>query len=157
MGKRKSDKKPKKLTDFYPSASSPSLQDGTEASCLRRSPQHGADVNSPAQLAGGSRTHGSGGSTLIPTPSSSLQKSSQKRSEGHMYAGELEESYDSQNSTRDFVEQIHGVPLSDTIMRDMLVTLRGSLHKDMMMCVSQIKQDVSALGAILNYVEWRKQ
>ena len=164
MGKRKPDKKPKKLTDFYTAASTPRPQDGAEASDSRRSSGSGDHHPHHTQLPSGAVNHRSrgesGGSTPIPSPINSPQKSSQKRSVEHRYAGGPEDTYDSQNSTRDFVEQIHdfptsGVPLSDTVMRDMLVTLRGSMHKDMMLCVSQLKRDVSAIGDRISHVEDR--
>lgn len=64
----------------------------------------------------------------------------------------------SQDSIREFVEQINefpttGQPLSDTIMRDMLITLRGSLHRDMMTCIAELRKDVSSIGDRVNHIE----
>lgn len=77
------------------------------------------------------------------SPLSSPQKIAQKRSSTHRYAGELGNHDLSQDSTMEFVEHINefhptGQPLSDTIMREMLVTLRGSLHREIMNCISQV-------------------
>lgn len=159
MGKRKKEKGPRKLTDFYPPTSTPMSQDGAEASESRRSPHCGSDRSYPASYHRGSPSHSSsGGSSPGTSPINSPQKSAQKRSSDHRYAGEPEDNCNSQNSTKDLIEQINefptiGQPLSDTVMRDMLVTLRGSLHKDMMLCISQVKSDVSAMGDRVRHIE----
>lgn len=64
----------------------------------------------------------------------------------------------SQDSTTELFPQIHdfpttGQPLSDTTMKEMLVSLRGSLHRDLMQCVSQMKSEVAAVGEHVNHVE----
>ena len=159
MGKRKQDRKPKKLTDFYPAASTPRPQDGAEASDLRRGSPHNGEHCGPVPTRGATISQASnGGSTPGSSPVSSPQKSVQKRSTNHTYAGEQDDGCDSQNSTRVFVEQINefptsGMPLSDTVMKDMLVTLRGSLHRDMMLCISQIKSDVTSIGERVSHIE----
>lgn len=39
-----------------------------------------------------------------------------------------------------------GQPLSDTTMKEMLVSLRGSMHRNLMECVSQMKSDIAEVG-----------
>lgn len=159
MGKRKPEHKPRKLTDFYPSTSTPRPQDGAEASDLRRGSPNNGNRRDPAPTRGASASLASnGGSSPGPSPVSSPQKSVQKRSTSHTYAGEQGDECDSRDSTRVFIEQINefptsGMPLSDTIMKEMLVTLRGSLHRDMMQCISQIKSDVTSIGDRVSHVE----
>lgn len=86
----------------------------------------------------------------------SPQKTAQKRSEEHKYPDELGGHDISQDSIREFIEQMHDFPtldqpLTDTMMRDMLVTLRGSLHRDLMECTSKLKAEVIAIGESLSH------
>lgn len=85
----------------------------------------------------------------------SPQKASQKRSVEHTYPGELGGHDTSQDSTKEFIEQMHDFPtldqpLTDTMMKDMLITLRGSLHRDLMECTTQLKAEVAAIGDSLS-------
>lgn len=93
-----------------------------------------------------------------PLHINSPQKSSQTGSFSHKYAGEQGGCDISQDSTREFVQHISDLPItrqpfSDTVMRDMLVTLGGSLHRDMMDCVSHLKSKITAIGDRVSHVE----
>lgn len=46
-----------------------------------------------------------------------------------------------------------GQLLSDTVLRDMLVTFQGSLHRDTMTCISHMKFDVTVIGDRVNHIE----
>lgn len=88
----------------------------------------------------------------------SPQKASQKRSEEHRYPGEQGGHDTSQDSTKEFIEQMHDFPtldqpLTDTLMKEMLVTLRGSLHRDLMECTTQLKAEVTAIGDRVSHTE----
>lgn len=63
-----------------------------------------------------------------------------------------------QNSTRQFIECIDDYPtanqpISDTTLKDMLVSLRGSLHRDMISMVIQNRAKVDAIGERVDRVE----
>lgn len=60
--------------------------------------------------------------------------------------------------TREFIECIDdfpavGQPLSDKTLKDMLVSLRGSLHRDMMTMVSQMRWEVDGIGERIHHME----
>lgn len=76
----------------------------------------------------------------------------------HRYPGEMGGHDTSQDSTREFIEQMHEFPtldqpLTDTMMKEMLVTLRGSSHRDLMECTIQLKAEVTAIGDRVSHTE----
>lgn len=46
-----------------------------------------------------------------------------------------------------------GQPVSDTILKDMLLFLRSFLHSDMLDCMKQIKQEIHSLEDRIDTVE----
>lgn len=72
--------------------------------------------------------------------------------------GHVDEDWDSQQDTRELVERIEdfpikGQPIMDTTLKEMLVSLRGTLDMDLMSLVSQIKGEVSELGGRVHHVK----
>lgn len=46
-----------------------------------------------------------------------------------------------------------GKPVFDTTLKDMLVSLRSSMHTDMLQCVNNFKTEMGALGGRVNHIE----
>lgn len=133
--KRKAAVQPKKLPNFFP----PSDHGGSKhgAGNLHESPSfsggsHSA-ASSPCSLEGSVRQPPCASTPLSCSPAKSkprLALEAQKVSSG----------LDSMEDTRELTECINEFPttdqpLSDTTLKDMLVSLRSSLHTDMMKCM----------------------
>lgn len=98
------------------------------------------------------------GFTPRASPINSPQNLSQKRLSAHIYAGEPGDQNMSQASTTEFVEQLNKFPttgqtLSYTVMRDMLITLRRSLHRDMMNSITELRNNVSSIGDRVSHIK----
>lgn len=133
MGKRKPAPGPRKLTTYFGPAGVRSAKDGA-------SWEHPHSPSHHSTLCG---SNSSGGTRSSPrdSPGNSPLKSNPKKSPAHQYAGEKGRGDISEDSTREFIECIDdypavGQPLLDKTLKDMLVSLRGSLHRDMMSMVS---------------------
>lgn len=49
---------------------------------------------------------------------------------------------------------IRGQPVSDTMMKDMLLSLGASLQKDMMSCIQQTRLELQDLGDRVDHVDF---
>lgn len=62
------------------------------------------------------------------------------------------------DDTRELADTINAFPtanrpLSDTTLKDMLISLRSSLHSDMMYCMRNFKAEVGELGGRIDHME----
>lgn len=85
-------------------------------------------------------------------------RSNSKKSPAHQYAGERGRRDISEDSTREFIECIDdysavGQPLSDKTLKDILVSKRGLIHKEIMSMVPQIRWVVDGMGERIHHVE----
>lgn len=150
-----------KQIDYFMSPSTPRSQDGVAAPAQQKgslgSPGGGHSKQQPSSF----YPSNSSRSSMANTPLHSPQKTAQKQSSTHTYAGERRWGDKSQDSTATFFEQIHdfpttGQPFNDTMMKEMLVSLRGSMHRDLMECVTQMKPDIVEVGSLstIKKIKW---
>lgn len=64
---------------------------------------------------------------------------------------------DSMEDTRELVDLINEFPttdkpVSDTTLKDMLLSLRTSLHADMIQCISNFKIEVGEMGGRIDHI-----
>lgn len=76
----------------------------------------------------------------------------------HLCAGEHSSGDNSNDNTREFIEFIDnypttGQPISDMMLKDMMVLLRDLLHSDILSIFTQLKADIEAIGERVDHVE----
>lgn len=151
--KRKETAKPKKLDDFFPPWNPGLRQDGAGAAASSPAYSYGSrsSTSSPGDLHGSSRS--------TPGPSSPLSRSPAKsRPQLEDSAAQVSPGHDSINDTRELVDPFTSFPtsgtaVSDTVLKDMLVSLLSSMHGDMLLCMKSFKADIGELGDRVAHVE----
>lgn len=154
-GKRKEREKPKKLTEFFSPATGRVSQDGHSS----LSPQH----SSSSHLSSASRAMGESDGAQPPQPSSpSTSPIKQKRRisapnepapSDHSVCEEMDETNACGLQLDAFPTT--GQTITDITMKDMLLTLRGALQKDMAAFMKSTHRELSIIGDRVDYVEQR--
>ena len=151
--KRKTAPQVQKLSHFFSPASRGLVQDGAGGASPSSSSGSGSAPTSPNPLPGEAHRSPEASSPLVRSPAKSKPRLSPECS-----GGRVDMLQDSLNDTRELAAPINSFPtadkpLSDTMLKDMLVSLRSSLHADMMECMRGFKADVQELGGRVDHVE----
>ena len=153
--KRKEGSQPRKLEEFYPPKGRGLIQDGAGAGLGDASPSSPCSSRSTAsspRMHPGTTQQSPGGSTPFDrSPAKSKPRLEANTSQVSGGAEALED-------TRELIDPFTAFPtsgkaVSDTTLKDMLVSLRSSMHADMLQCMRNFKADVGELGDRVTHVE----
>ena len=153
---RKEDRKPHKLTEFFPFSHQGGRQDGARMAstpaCSFRSVPHPSNTQS--------RPSGSPESThsCPDTPQSASPAKSRFRLEEPHQGLDLETGADSGDDTRELPDRIETFPTSnqpimDTVLKDMLLSLRSTIQADMMSCMKNVRADIQEVETRVEHIE----
>lgn len=154
MTRRKKDNDQlKKLPDFFQMKDRGLLQDGAGAMRDPPSPTGSARsaFSSPGSQAGSKHSSPGASTPMSRSPAKSKPRLTEDTQQGSMTPDTMED-------TRELVDPFTafpttGKPVSDTTLKDMLVSLRSSMHTDMMQCVHNFKSELGAIGGRVDHIE----
>lgn len=156
MGKRKGTSRPQRLTDYFSQPLNGGRQDGAGHSPSlphKGDPAAHTATSSPKT----NILHSSQQSLHSSSPSGSPAKAKLKL-DGGGCSPALSPVTDSGDDTRELPESINTFPTTnqpvlDTVLKDMLVSLRSTIQADMMNCMHRFSGELSAVEARIEHVE----
>lgn len=154
--KRKEQRKPQRLTDFYEMKQHDGRQDGAGSSStpanksttiLPMANRHNHNISihkSPQQYS--------------PSPPSGSPAKARPRMDGGGFADTASPTSDSGDDTRELPDSIESFPTShqpviDTVLKDMLLSLRSSLQSDLMKCMHKFNNNLQAVETRVEHIE----
>ena len=154
--KRKGSAKPQRLMDMFTVPREGGRQDGADAASTPRPPHQtkslGGERSPRTAQTSPPNTHLS-----TPSPSDSPVKT-RMRLDGAGCGPAVSPVTDSGDDTRELPDSIATFPTSnqpvmDTVLRDMLVTLRSSLQADMMNCMHRVSGELREVEGRVEHIE----
>ncbi|XP_073453695.1 uncharacterized protein [Aquarana catesbeiana] len=154
MPRRKAEgSRPQKLIEFFPPGPRQN-GDGTTSTQVSRHTQilsqkgKSQKRNSPPR----------GSQSSPATPASGSPEKSRARMDAADEEYEVSSAHDSGDDTRELPNSIDqfpttNQPVMDTILKEMLVSLRSSLHSDMLSCIHTVNRDLQEVSERVTYVE----
>lgn len=151
--KRKGSSQLQKLAPFFLRAPRGLSQDGAGGTSPSASSRSGSATPSPRSQG---RSHRQ--SAEASTPLSLSPVKSKPRRAPDLDREKVSTCQEPLDDTRELAETINSFPtnnqpISDTELKDMLVSLRSSLHADMMECMRGFKTDINEMGERVDHVE----
>lgn len=152
-GKRKEREGPCRLTDFYSLTGSRSSQDGaTSAALSQRRTAAAASMKNPSRQ--NVSAVQDNGDRSPPSTFNSPVKQRKKLTADSDTVSDSPLDTDSHSDINGFSEKLDafppvGQPITDSAIKDMLITFRGTLHHDM----SNFMRQIDALGERVDHIE----
>lgn len=158
--KRHGDKRPQRLTDFYSPVSNGDRQDGAMAcsppatTSLMRTLQKG--------IKQAKNTSQNSHHSYPPFPSTNSPAKSKPRMDGNGLSPEGSVASDSGEDTREIPESIEtyptqNQPVLDTVLKDMLLSLRSTIQSDMASYMHKINKDIQSVGNRIDHIETKME
>lgn len=154
--KRKENRKPQKLTEFFSQWPYGGRQDGAGSSSSTPHNSHSLSAKSAST----SRNSGSPTSpqSYPNTPQSASPAKAKFRVGDSWCSPAASPSIDSGEDTRELPYSIEELPtmnqpVTDTVLKDMLLSLQSSLQADMMSCMQKFNKEIQAVKSRVNHIE----
>lgn len=152
--RNKENRRPQKLTEYYPLGPKQDGGGGTAARGMSSTPLYETGKGNPQKRNAPQRsTH-----SPIHTPNSGSPEKARLRLDASDSSRDITPGLDSGEDTRDLPDSIDlfpttNQPVLDTTLKDMLVSLRSSLHADMLSCVHRFGVELKETVSRVDHIE----